>query len=183
MSANSDKYQRAISGFSAVVNSVKDWSAASPCEGWTAAHVVGHVIGGMQVISGVQTGKTPQRGDPAANAGDDAAGAFTKERDLALSALTEDNLAQKVQSPMGEMPLDQMIGMFLAPDVLIHTWDLGQAAGVVVALDPQLVDETYTSLLPIDAMVRSPQVFGPKIEPPADADMQTKLMCFVGRKP
>ena len=162
VSTNSDKYRKAIAGFSTVVGSVQDWSAASPCQGWTARDVVGHVIGGVQVISGVQTGKAPQRGDPAAN---------------------EDNLAKKVQGPMGEMPLDQMIGMFLTPDVLIHTWDLGRAAGVAVELDPQLVEETYNALLPIDAMVRSPGVFGPKVEPPADADAQTKLICFVGRAP
>ena len=183
VSTNSDKYRKAIAGFSTVVGSVQDWSAASPCQGWTARDVVGHVIGGVQVISGVQTGKAPQRGDPAANAGEDAAGAFTRERDLAFGALTEDNLAKKVQGPMGEMPLDQMIGMFLTPDVLIHTWDLGRAAGVAVELDPQLVEETYNALLPIDAMVRSPGVFGPKVEPPADADAQTKLICFVGRAP
>jgi len=183
MSTNSDKYRRAVADFSSVVDGVKDWSAASPCQGWTARDVVGHVIGGVQVVSSVETGKAPQRGDPATNAGEDPGGAFRKERDLALGAMTEDNLAKKVQSPMGEMALDQMMGMFLTPDVLIHTWDLAKAAGVEVKLDPQLVDETYNALQPIDAMVRTPGVFGAKVEPPAGADAQTKLICFVGRTP
>src|SRR5437660_1796679 len=131
--------------------------------------VLGHVIGGVQVISSVETGKAPQRGDPATNAGEDPGGAFRKERDLALGAMTEDNLAKKVQSPMGEMPLDQMMGMFLTPDVLIHTWDLAKAAGVEVKLDPQLVDETYNALQPIDARVRPPGVLGPKAKRHAGA--------------
>jgi uncharacterized protein (TIGR03086 family) len=182
MSTNSDNFRTAIGGFSTVVGSVGDWSAPSPCDDWTARDVVGHVIGGLQVISGVQTGKTPERRDPGANAGDDPAGAFRKQRDLALDALTEANVAKSVESPMGAMPLDQMMGMFLIPDVLIHTWDLGTAAGVAVQLDPRLVEDTYNALLPIDAMVRAPGVFGPKVEPPPNADAQTKLMCFVGRR-
>src|SRR4051812_12813653 len=56
MSESSDKYRRAITRFSDVVDSVPSdkWSSPSPCEGWTAAHVVGHVIGGTQMISVAQ---------------------------------------------------------------------------------------------------------------------------------
>ncbi len=185
MSDNSDKYKRAVSGFSAVVEQVTPdkWSAPSPCAAWTARHVVGHVIGGSQMISAVQTGETPDYSDPVKSAGDDPAASYLAARDLALSALTDENLAKKIQGPMGEMPLDQMIGMFLTNDVLIHTWDLARAAGVEVSLDPALVEEAYNSLLPIDAMIRMPNVFGPKVEPPAGADATTRLMCFVGRQP
>lgn len=185
MTENADKYRRAVAGFSAVVDAVPadTWSAASPCEGWTAAHVVGHVIGGSAMISAVQTGATPDFADPLAAAGDDPASSYAAARELALSTLTDEYLATTVQGPMGEMPLDQLIGMILTNDVLIHTWDLGQAAGIDVTLDPDLVEQAYTGLQPLDAMVRSHNVFGAKIDPPADADMQTKLLCFTGRKP
>jgi hypothetical protein len=36
---------------------------------------------------------------------------------------------------------------------------------------------------PIDDMIRRPGVFAAKIEPPADADEQTKMLCFLGRQP
>lgn len=183
MSANSDKYQKAVAGFSSIVDEVTDWSAPSPCEDWSASDLVGHVIGGLQVVSSVETGAEPERRDPSANVKGGAAQAFAAARDAALGALTEGNLGQTVQSPMGPMPLDQMLGMFLTPDVLIHTWDLGTAAGIKVALDEQLVDETYNALLPLDEMIRAPGVFGPKVEPPTGADAQTKLMCFLGRNP
>jgi uncharacterized protein (TIGR03086 family) len=185
MSANSDKYRRAVAGFSAVVDAVpaESWSAVSPCAGWTARHVVGHVISGSRMISTVGSGQSPEFGDPVAAAGDDPAAAYAKARDLALGALSEDNLTKPVQSPMGEIPLDQQIGMFSTPDVLIHTWDLATAAGIDVKLDPELVQETYDALLPIDAMIRMPNVFGPKVEPPPGADLQTTLMCFTGRQP
>ena len=130
MSENSEKYRRAIAGFSAVVDAVAPdkWSSRSPCEDWTASHIVGHVIGGTQMISVAQTGQAPEY-DALAAAGDDPAASFAQARDLALSTLTDEYLAKKVPSPMGEMPVDQMLGMFLTNDVLIHTWDLAQAVG------------------------------------------------------
>ncbi len=182
MSVNSDKYRTAVAGFSSVVDSVKDWSAPSPCDDWCARDVVAHVIGGFEMIAGTDDRhEAPGDGEVDVDAG--PAGAFEAARDRALDALTDENLAATVQSPMGPMPLDQMLGMFLVPDALIHTWDLAKAAGIDVKLDPQLVDETYNALQPIDDMIRQPGVFGPKVEPPAGADAQTKLMCFVGRTP
>jgi uncharacterized protein (TIGR03086 family) len=185
VSENSEKYERAVAGFSKIVDSMSpdQWDAATPCEGWTARHVVGHVIGGTQMISTVKTGEAPDFSDPEAAAGDDPAASFAAARDLVLSTLTDEYLGKTVQSPLGEMPLDQLIGMILTNDVLIHTWDLARAAGVDVTLDPQLVEEAYNGLQPIDAMVRSDSVFGPKVEPPEGADMQTKLICFTGRTP
>ncbi len=186
MSENSDKYNRAVTDFSALVDAVPadQWDAPSPCEGWTARHVVGHVIGGMQVISAVETGAETQFGDPLAAAGDDPAKSYGAARDLALSCLTDENLATTVDGPGGgKMPLDQLIGMILANDVLIHTWDLGKATGIAITLDPELCASAMQALEPMDAMVRQANVFGPRVEAPANADVQTKLICFTGRQP
>jgi uncharacterized protein (TIGR03086 family) len=185
MSENSEKYRKAVAGFSAIVDQVPTdkWSAPSPCVGWTARHIVGHVIGGTQMVSAAQTGAGPDSSDPLAAAGDDPASSYASARDLALSTLTDEYLAKPVQSPFGEIPLDQLVGMILTSDVLIHTWDLAKAAGVDVTLDAGLCEAAYTGLVPMDAMVRADTVFGPKIEPPADADAQTKLLCFTGRQP
>jgi uncharacterized protein (TIGR03086 family) len=179
MSEITDKYRTAVSGFSAVVDAVPadKWAAPSPCERWTAKHVVGHVIGGMGRISG----NAADGPDPAELAGDNPAASYTKARDAALTALTPDNLAKIVAGPTGEMPLEQFVAIFLTPDVLVHTWDLARAAGQTVTLDEGLVKEAYDRVLPMDAMIRMPGVFGPKVDPPADADLQTELLCFLGR--
>jgi hypothetical protein len=34
----------------------------------------------------------------------------------------------------------------------------------------------------MDEVMRRPGAFGPKVEPPADADAQTKLLTFLGRQ-
>ena len=182
MSENADKYRRVVAGFDNVVSQVSDWSAASPCEKWAARDIVGHVIGGTEMISAVETGKEPNY-DPASAAGDDPAGNWAAARDQVLGALTDENLAKVVQGPMGEMPLDNLIGMILVNDVLIHTWDLARAAGQDVTLDADLCEQAYNGLQPLDAMIRSESIFGPQVDAPEGADVQTKLLCFVGRQP
>ncbi|MEY2470663.1 MAG: hypothetical protein QOF21_3361 [Actinomycetota bacterium] len=184
MTENADRYRRAIAGFSAVVDAVPSdkWSSPSPCPEWTAAHVVGHVIGGTQMISSVKTGEKPNY-EPLDAAGDDPAARFAAARDVALAALTDEYLNKTVQGPMGETPLDELVGMILTNDVLIHTWDLAKSVAIDVTLDPQLAEDAFNALQPLDAIIRQERVFGPKVEPPADADVQTKLLCFVGRTP
>jgi len=34
----------------------------------------------------------------------------------------------------------------------------------------------------MDAMIRQPNVFGPKLDPPSGADVQTELLYFLGRR-
>jgi len=182
VSDNSDKYRRAVNGFSAVVVTVPNnaWSGASPCDAWTAKDVVGHVIIGMQRVAG----RGPEGGPTGSSLApdDDPVDSYVVARDAAFAALTTDNLAKTASGPMGEMPLDELVGTLATMDVLIHTWDLAQAAGMAVTLDEELVEEAYDRLLPVDAMIRTSGVFGPKLEPPVGADLQTKLMCFTGRR-
>jgi hypothetical protein len=49
-------------------------------------------------------------------------------------------------------------------------------------LDEELVRHAYEGLKPMDAMIRQPGVFGPKLEPPAGADAQTEFLYFLGRQ-
>jgi hypothetical protein len=74
-----------------------------------------------------------------------------------------------------------MVGRILSSDVLVHTWDLARAVGGDETLDQDAVAQAYKGLQPMDAMLRQPGVFGPKVEPPEGADLQTEFLCFLGR--
>ena len=67
-------------------------------------------------------------------------------------------------------------------DVLVHTWDLARTIGADEHLDEDSVRRAYEALKPMDAMIRQPNVFGPKLEPPMDADLQTEFLYFLGRR-
>jgi uncharacterized protein (TIGR03086 family) len=83
---------------------------------------------------------------------------------------------------MGPMPAEQVLGRLVAMDVLVHTWDLARAVGGDEQLDADAVAQSFSGLKPLDAMIRQPGLFGPKVECAADADEQTQFLSFVGRQ-
>ncbi len=67
------------------------------------------------------------------------------------------------------------------PAIVGHTWDLARATGQDERLDPEGVSTALTFLVPIDEAIRRPGGFAAKIDPPAGADEQTRLLNFCGR--
>ena len=87
-----------------------------------------------------------------------------------------------MDGPTGRMSAGEIIGRFVTMDLLVHTWDLARTIGVDEHLDEDSVRRAYEALKPMDAMIRQPNVFGPKLEPPTDADLQTEFLYFLGRQ-
>ena len=44
------------------------------------------------------------------------------------------------------------------------------------------VSRAYETMKPMDDQIRQPGAFGPKVAPPADADIQTQFLDFLGRE-
>lgn len=55
------RFEWIAAGFSAVVLQVSDWSAPTPCAGWTASDLVDHLVGWIPADAGVTVAST---GDP-----------------------------------------------------------------------------------------------------------------------
>jgi uncharacterized protein (TIGR03086 family) len=183
MSEGQEKYLRALDGAQAVIDMVKDdqWEAQSPCPDWKAVDVVGHLVQGLGMASSLATTGTVGSFAPTRDAaGADPKASFAAARSAAEATFTPENLDKVVQSPFGEMPVDQFLGV-ITLDVITHTWDLGRAIGHEVTLEPDLVHDCFENVKPLDAILRQPNLFGPKVEPPAGADEQTELMAFLGR--
>lgn len=182
MSEVIERYQGLAEQFGARVEATPDdqWSAPSPCEDWKARDVVAHVVGNQRnIIAGIR-GTTPE--EVPADA-DPKVLWRESNAQLAEALQTEGALAKTVQGPMGDTPIEFMLGRILASDVLVHTWDLARAVGGDERLDQEAVGHAYEGLKPMDAMLRRPGVFGDKIEPPEGADLQTEFLCFLGRRP
>lgn len=175
-----DRYQQVASGFDAAVRAAypDQWHAQSPCEGWTARDILAHVVEGHRgVIAGVRGGESAPLGDDEdpLQAWEQATAGMT---DIAAD---QDALTKEFDGPTGKMPAGEIINRFVSMDVLVHTWDLSSAVGENVRLPEDAVREAYEALKPMDAMIRRPGVFGPKLDPPAGADLQTEFLCFLGR--
>jgi uncharacterized protein (TIGR03086 family) len=157
------------------------WSATSPCEDWSARALAEHV-------NEVARGMLARLDEGAADrAGKDAGGDVLAEwRELSASlnkALGDPEQAgSKVTTGFGEQRWDELIGGVLCADVLIHSWDFARATGQDERLDPGAVKAASAFLTPNDEMRRQPGGFGPKVSVAVDADEQTKLLAFTGRR-
>jgi len=75
------------------------------------------------------------------------------------------------------------IDQFYTSDVFMHTWDLARASGQDDRLDPEFSAQLLAGMEPLDEMLRASGQYGPRVEVPADAPVQDRLMAFVGRDP
>ena len=175
-----DRYTNLADQFGARVEATPDdaWSASAPCEGWTARDVLDHVLGGQRGLIGAITGT-----EPAAWADADPKQQWRDTYDAVKAALAQDGALQKTMAgPMGDMPVEMMVGRLLSSDILVHTWDLARAVGGDETLDADAVKQAYSGLKPMDAMIRRPGVFGPKIDAAPGDDEQTEFLKFLGRQ-
>ena len=154
------------------------WGNVAPCEGWTARDVVVHVANNFFRIGGTLSAATIRE----VRDSDDIVTVWGEARDLFLGTVGTADLSQPVPGPFGPMPAEQVIGRLVANDVLVHTWDLARATGGDETLDQDAVAGAYSGLKPMDAMIRQPGFFGPKIEAPEGSDLQTEFLSFLGRQ-
>jgi uncharacterized protein (TIGR03086 family) len=176
-----ESYRLVSSGFDSAVRAVApdQWGAQSPCEQWTARDLVTHVVENHRgVIASVRGGESQPMG-----ADEDPKQAW-ENASRAIGEITGDpqSADKEIDGPTGKMPAGQIIGQFMTMDVLVHTWDLARTIGADERLDEESVRRAYEALKPMDAVIRQPSVFGPKLEPPIGADMQTEFLYFLGRQ-
>jgi uncharacterized protein (TIGR03086 family) len=99
-----------------------------------------------------------------------------------MDAVTDSEQASKTVGGMfGEQPFETLVGRLVCANTLVHTWDLARAIGVDEQLDPDAVTHCAGFLTPIDESIRRPGGFGTRIDPPSDADEQTRFLNFCGR--
>jgi uncharacterized protein (TIGR03086 family) len=177
-----EQWNQVAEGFTARLDAVRadQWDALTPCPEWTVRQLVEHAIGAQRMMARAR-GAT---GVVDAPTGDDPRPAWQAVRAAAAAAYSEPaEMDQIVKMPFGEMPARDALAIPMG-DLLVHTWDLARATGGDERLDAQAVAAVYEGmkLLP-EEIVRTPQIFGPKVDPPAGANLQTQMLCFTGRSP
>ncbi|MFD4142802.1 TIGR03086 family metal-binding protein [Streptomyces sp. NPDC058572] len=158
------------------------WDNPAPCEGWAARDVVRHLVewfpAFLKAGAGVELPKGP-------SVDDDPVAAWATHRDGVQALLDDPATAHKMLSNphIGEIPLDQAVDRFYTADVFMHTWDLARATGQDEHLDPAKCAQLLDGMLPLDDVLRASGQYGPRVEVPESADVQTRLLAFIGRKP
>ncbi len=174
------RYAVIAAGFTARLEDVgaDAWDRTTPCADWTVRLLVAHVVDTARRVGSLVGALDPTPVGP----DDDLAAGWAAARDAVADALADEaRAAQVVSSGFGEQSFASLVGRLLCADTLLHTWDLARATDQDERLDPDAVRAALAFLEPIDEAIRRPGGFAAKIEPPAGADDQVRLLCFSGR--
>ncbi len=184
MSGPADEHRRIAGAFTSTVEGAAPgaWDQPAPVDGWVARDVVRHLVEWFPAFLQGSTGIMLPAGPPV---DDDPVGAWRNQTD-AVQALLDDPLTAKQEHDLphiGTMALEQAIDMIYTGDVFLHRWDLARATDQDETLDADKCAQMYEGMLPMDEVLRQSGHYGPRVEVPDDADVQTKLLAFIGRTP
>jgi uncharacterized protein (TIGR03086 family) len=180
-----DGFVRSLDDFAAVLAGVAPgrWTAPSPCAGWAAIDVAGHVIGDLRAIQAYAAGRDEEEpaDNPRSAAGADPLAAWRVARADMMAALDPVALARLVPLPWGQLTLGEFLARY-PMEFLVHTWDLAQATGQAAGLDPGLVRDALGPARQFAPMARLTGLVGPECAVPEDADDLTRLLAILGRR-
>jgi uncharacterized protein (TIGR03086 family) len=177
-----EEHRWIAAGFSDRVRGVSDWEAPSPVEGWVARDVVRHLVEWFPAFledgAGVRLASGP-------SVDEDPIAAWQVHADAVQALLDDPATPSKVLSNrhVGDVPLDRAVDMFYTSDVFMHTWDLARATGQDETLDPAKCAELLAGMEPLDDVLRASGQYGPRVELPEGADVQSRMLAFIGRDP
>jgi len=114
--------------------------------------------------------------------GDDPRGAFAKLNATAQDAARIfDDLDKIVHLSYGDYPAREYLKHITSYRGL-SAWDVARLIGADDKLPPDLVQGLWDQIIPEVEIWREMGVFGPEVEVPEDADLQTRLLGKTGRK-
>ena len=159
----------------------------TPDAEWDVRDLLAHM---MQLISSVPVilqGGTPPAaeeslsGDTIDDSIDDVTVLWQAAADKAEAAIEIVDIDDTIQYHDQITPIENFL-IEIAGDLLIHAWDLGEAIGMPVHFDPIIASAVMeTTVIPNQFVLEDHGLFTEPIEPPANADMQTRLLALFGR--
>lgn len=164
--------------------SADDWDRPSPCQGWTARDVLGHVGAGVRFGTALLTGQQPQW-HPTARPADEVEGDpqqwWRSITEGSAAAVTSADLDKEVDSPMGRRTIGAGLG-FPAIDLFVHAWDLSRVVGAEVDIPTDVIEFAHSFLdrIPEDQL-RSERTFATQKPSRPDASPSQAFLAWTGR--
>ena len=170
-------WQQHATPFTSVVEAVTDWDAASPCEGWTATDVLGHVLDTERDFLGARGRDLPvlDQGSPADR---------WRAHEAAVSGLLADPAvaAEAFEGHFGPTTVGETLTRFYGFDLLVHRWDLARSQGREEALTDAELDEIDAAVDGFGEHAYAPGIFGQPVEVSGEADRQARVLARTGRR-
>ena len=183
------RYLRALDRLGAVVDAVpaERWDAPTPCSGWSARQLLGHLVDGQGQVLAMLAGEGPRAPVPEPEAlgllaGPDPAGSWCRAHQAAVAALRGAAPDAGVTTPLGPRTVEQLLGIALVEPV-VHTWDLATATGRPADLDPDAVRALLPGVLALGGQRAATGMYAAPVPVPDDAPAQDRLLAALGRRP
>jgi uncharacterized protein (TIGR03086 family) len=178
MNDTAASYDATATALSAVLDAVPAdrWSAPSPCDGWTAADVVRHVVDTQRELlttHGADLGSAP---------GGDPAGIFRAHADAVRAALTDELVATGYDGFFGPTTVGATLEQFYVWDMVVHRWDVARATGGDDTLTAAELDRTEAGADSFGEALHMDGICAPALPVDADADRQTSVLARLGRR-
>jgi uncharacterized protein (TIGR03086 family) len=173
-----DRYLDRADRFGAVVGQVAadGWSAQSPCEKWTAADVVHHVVDTQRkFLARHDLAPTPApEGSP---------DAVWREHQEGVRRVLGDGsvLDTEFDGYFGRTTIGAMLADFYGFDMVVHRWDLARAAGTDTEFTDDEMDLLEASISGFGDQLYAEGVCAPALPASPGASRQERILATLGR--
>ncbi len=176
-----DRFTRVVE---AVDASTGRWDAPSPCEGWSARDVVGHVLETQRAFlaqhgldrQGPDAGPEPDLTDPAA--------AWRAQRAHLTSVLAADGVAaREYDGYFGPTTIGATIADFYGWDLVVHGSDVARATGQEWSVSEAEAADLHATADGWGPALHSEGVCADAVEVGPDASVTDRLLARLGRDP
>lgn len=172
-----DAFDSAAQPFTRVVDQVDSWDADSPCEGWSAAQLLDHVIETERDFLTTHGAAMPEP-DEQATPADRWAGHLAATRQaLAVPGFAE----TRFDGHFGPATVGETLLSFYGFDLIVHRVDLAGSQGREEAWTEDEMDRLEQSIAAFGPALYSPGVCADPVAVLEDADRQTRILGLLGR--
>jgi uncharacterized protein (TIGR03086 family) len=162
------------------------WAAQTPNEGCDVRALVNHIVSGNLWAAELTAGRTIDEvgvrlaGDVL---GEDPLSAYDASARAAAAAFVATGaLDAPCAVSYGPVPGSVYAGHRFI-DVLVHGWDLAVASNQDTTLDSDLLEACLAVVEPQAALLQGSGGYGTRVDVPASADAQSRLLGLLGRRP
>lgn len=180
MNSTAAHYRTVAAALTALVERVprSAWEQASPCEGWSARDVLGHVVTTQRdfcACHDLAVGPAPDL------TGDPAGGWRTHVQQLEAALADDEVPARSYAGYFGPTTLGAELEQFYVWDMVVHRSDIATATGADAGLSTAELDAIESGADSFGPALHSDGICGPPVEVSADADRQTRVLARLGR--